>query len=67
MKDEEQAPADEVRRYLRRLLLTLAVGVVLMATAAVWAYRTYGQKLDTAAPLPSGTPPMTSDSAAGPP
>jgi len=65
--NDERPPADEVRRYLRRLLLTLAVGVVLMATAAVWAYRTYGRKLDTAAPLPSGTPPMTTDLAAGPP
>jgi hypothetical protein len=64
---DEPPRADEVRGYLRRLLLTIAAGVLLMATAAVWAYRTYGQKLDTAAPLPSGTPPMTTDSAAGPP
>jgi hypothetical protein len=64
---DEGPPADEVRSYLRRLLLTIGVGVVLMATAAVWAYQTYGKKLDTRAPLPAGIPPMASDSAAGPP
>lgn len=58
---------DEVRRYVRRLLLTISVGVVLMAGAAVWAYLTYGKKLEGAAPLPAGTPPMATDSAAGPP
>ena len=60
-------PGDEVKRYMRRLLLTISVGIVLMASAAVWAYRTYGKKLDTTAPLPRGTPPMATDSAAGPP
>lgn len=58
---------DEVKSYVRRLLITIAVGVVLMASAATWAFLTYGKKLETRAPLPAGTPPMASDSAAGPP
>jgi len=57
------APSDEVRNYLRRLLILIAIGVVLMASAAIWAYRTYGQKLDSAAPLPTGTPPIGTGSA----
>jgi len=64
---QQPDPGDEVKRYVRRLLLTISIGVVLMATAATWAYRTYGKKLETTAPLPAGTPPMATDSAAGPP
>jgi len=53
---------DEVRHYLRRLLLSISIGVVLMATAAIWAYLTYGKRLETRAPLPKGAPPMAADS-----
>jgi len=57
---EEQHSGDEVKSYVRRLLLTISIGVVLMAGAATWAFLTYGKKLDTGAPLPSGTPPLAS-------
>lgn len=51
---------NEVRPYLIRLVSIILCGVVLMATVATWAYRTYGAKLDTAPPLPDGTPPFSS-------
>lgn len=60
MSSKMPPPApSEVRPYLKRLLLTILVGMVVMASTAVWAYQTYGKKLETAPPLPSGTPPMT--------
>jgi hypothetical protein len=52
--------ASEVRPYLRRLLLSIAVGIVVMATTAVLAYRAYGGRLADAPPLPSGSPPLSS-------
>jgi hypothetical protein len=63
----DREPNDEVKSYVRRLLLMISIGIVLMASAATWAFLTYGKKLRTTAPLPSGTPPMATDSAAGPP
>src|SRR5690606_27376803 len=41
---EEQHSGDEVKSYVRRLLLTISIGVVLMAGAATWAFLTYGKK-----------------------
>lgn len=55
--NEAPSPPGEVRSYLRRLLITISVGIILMASAAVWAYQTYGKKLDTAPPLPPAPPP----------
>ena len=50
----------EVKPYLRRLIASIVVGIVLMATTAIWAWNKYGGKLETAPPLPSGTPPISS-------
>lgn len=52
-----QAPS-EVQAYVRRLVALIFVGIVLMTSAAVWAWNTYGGRLETAPPLPEGTPPM---------
>ncbi len=49
----------EVRPYLKRLFAAIALGIVTMTIAAVWAWNTYGTKLESAPPLPSGTPPMS--------
>ncbi len=53
----------EVRPYLKRLIATILCGVILMATTAVWAWNRYGGKLETAPPLPEGTPPMNPEAA----
>lgn len=54
---ENQArPPSEVRPYLLRLVLTILVGVVLMASIATWAWKTYGGPLKDAPPLPEGKP-----------
>ena len=50
----------EVRSYLRRLVVAILLGVVLMTTTAFWAWHKYGAKLKDAPPLPPGTPPMSS-------
>jgi hypothetical protein len=34
----------EVTAYLRRLITSIAIGVVLMVIAAVWAWSRYGPK-----------------------
>lgn len=54
------SPPSEVRPYLRRLLLAIALGILTMAATATWAWSTYGAKLKTAPPLPEGTPPLSS-------
>ncbi len=54
-----EPPKPEVRPYLKRLLLAIFLGMILMASTATWAFLTYGKKLESAPPLPSGTPPMT--------
>jgi hypothetical protein len=56
-------PRSEVRSYLRRLLTAIAIGIVLMASTAIWAWNTYGAKLKDAPPLPEGTPPMSAEPA----
>lgn len=58
---DQRDSGDEVKSYVRRLLLVIFIGVVLMASAATWAFLTYGKKLESAAPLPPGTPPMQGD------
>lgn len=40
----------EVTAYLRRLITSIAVGVVLMLIAAVWAWARYGPKAGAANP-----------------
>ncbi len=57
----------EVRPYLKRLLLSIAIGVICMASAAVWSWKTYGKKLETAPPLPSGSPPLSTVPVPNPP
>lgn len=52
------APESEVRSYVRRLILSIFVGIVLMTSSAIWAWHKYGAKLDQAPPLPPGSPPM---------
>jgi hypothetical protein len=47
---------NEVRPYLIRLITTIACGVVVMVTAATWAWNRYGARLETAPPLPAGKP-----------
>jgi hypothetical protein len=59
--NEQRDSGDEVKSYVRRLLLVIFLGVVLMASAATWAFLTYGKKLERAAPLPAGAPPMQGD------
>lgn len=46
----------EVRAYLKRLLAAIFLGLVVVSATAVWAWNTYGKKLDDAPPLPSGAP-----------
>lgn len=49
----------EVRPYLKRLFAAILLGILMMSAAAVWAWNTYGAKLESAPPLPSGTPPLS--------
>lgn len=49
----------EVRPYLKRLFAAILLGILMMSAAAVWAWNTYGGKLESAPPLPSGTPPLS--------
>lgn len=49
----------EVRAYLKRLILSILVGVLLMSVTAIWAWNKYGARLKDAPPLPEGTPPMS--------
>ncbi len=55
-------PPSEVRSYLKRLVLSIVLGVITMSAAAIWAYRTYGARLDQAPPLPEGKPPFVRSS-----
>lgn len=50
----------EVRPYLKKLVIAIVLGVMLMASIAGWAWNEYGQRLADAPPLPSGTPPLSS-------
>ncbi len=59
MSEEGEGKPSEVRAYLRRLLLLIGLGLLLMITAAVWAWHTYGKRLETAPPLPADTPPVS--------
>lgn len=56
--DPNQPDPNEVKAYLRRLLLTIAIGALVMIGATIYAWRTYGARLDDRPPLPSGTPPL---------
>jgi hypothetical protein len=58
---QEMLPTDnpEVRSYVKGMLGVMLLGIVLMALTAVWAWNTYGVHLKEAAPLPSGTPPLS--------
>ena len=51
----------QVRPYLRRLLSAMLLGVIIMASTAIWAWNKYGKKLQDAPPLPEGVPPMSSE------
>jgi hypothetical protein len=50
----------EVKSYLRRLVASIVVGIVLMAGTAIWAWNKYAGKLQDAPPLPTGAPPLSS-------
>lgn len=50
---------NEVRPYVIRMIATIACGLVLMVSAATWAWFEYGARLETAPPLPPGKPEMT--------
>lgn len=64
--NDQRDSGDEVRSYVRRLLLLISIGVVLMAGAATWAFLTYGKKLERGAPLPAGAPPMRNEAPGSP-
>lgn len=49
-------PEGEVRAYLKRLLVSIAVGIVVMTLTVLWAYHRYGSRLADRAPLPSDPP-----------
>lgn len=51
-------PPNEVRPYLIRLVGLIVLGLVLMVSAAVFAWNRYGVRLETAPPLPPGKPEM---------
>jgi hypothetical protein len=57
---EGQPQTGEVKAYVKRLLLTITIGLLGMIAAAVWAWQTYGGSLDHAPPLPEGSPPLSS-------
>jgi hypothetical protein len=46
----------EVRAYLKRLLLAIFLGIVIVGSTAVWAWNKYGKRLEDAPPLPAGEP-----------
>ncbi len=56
MSAPQEPEAGEVTAYLKRLVATIFVGIVLMTLTAVWAWHRYGRALDDAAPLPPGRP-----------
>ncbi len=56
--DPNAPDPNEVKAYLRRLLLSIAIGALVMIGATIYAWRTYGARLDERPPLPSGTPPL---------
>jgi hypothetical protein len=56
MSEHREPEAGEVSAYLKRLVATIFVGIVLMTATAVWAWHRYGRALDDAAPLPEGRP-----------
>lgn len=57
--NKSSAQVGEVRAYLRRLLLAIAIGIACMVATVVWAYQTYGTRLESAPPLPEGSPPLS--------
>lgn len=64
MKSEsESRSVSEVRSYVRKLVALIVVGVILMTSAAVWAWNVYGKRLETAPPLPEGAPPVKGEPA----
>jgi hypothetical protein len=56
MSEPREPESGEVTAYLKRLVATIFVGIVLMTATAVWAWHRYGAALDNAAPLPEGRP-----------
>ncbi len=49
-------PTGEVQAYLKRLIISILVGIVLMTTTVLWAWHRYGGRLENRAPLPEGRP-----------
>lgn len=47
-----------MQAYLIRLVALIALGLVLMVSAAVFAWHRYGARLESAPPLPPGKPEM---------
>ncbi len=60
-KRSEDLPTDnpEVRAYLKRLITSILIGIILMSATAIWAWNKYGTRLADAPPLPEGTPPLS--------
>jgi hypothetical protein len=49
-------PAAEVRAYLKRLITSIVVGIVLMTLSVAWAWHRYGGRLENRAPMPADHP-----------
>ncbi len=47
---------NEVRAYLKRLLIAIAIGVVTMSSAAWYAWSRWGPKPEDARPMPKRAP-----------
>ncbi len=56
MSEPSEPQPAEVTAYLKRLVATIFVGIVLMTLTAVWAWHRYGRALEGAPPLPEGRP-----------
>ena len=59
--EPEPTGPSEVKRYLTKLILLIALGLALMTGVAIWAWNTYAPKLDTARPLPDTDSPVHPD------
>ncbi len=56
MRQPVEPESGEVTAYLKRLVVTIVVGVSLMTATAFWAWHRYGKPLETRPPLPENHP-----------